>query len=142
MRKSIRLKVQKGMKEVQDKLSFYTSTVDTISQYVQDLRIMFKDMVFLLKVAEVFKKANTEGEKWEKNNHAEEKDAQHPDQTKGEQILGANTIDIVQEEQPSAQVVPNEEKALVVHNPEEKKSEGTVSMEDDSDEDDLDKQTL
>ncbi|GJS54712.1 hypothetical protein Tco_0628074 [Tanacetum coccineum] len=42
-----------------------------------------------------------------------------------------------QREQPSAQVVPNKEKALVVHNPKEKKSEGTVSMEDDSDEDDL-----
>ncbi|GJS51390.1 hypothetical protein Tco_0624752 [Tanacetum coccineum] len=44
-------------------------------------------------------------------------------------------------EQPSAQVRLNDEKALVVHNPEEKK-EGTVSMEDDSDEDDLDKQPL
>nr|GEU59408.1 hypothetical protein [Tanacetum cinerariifolium] len=45
-------------------------------------------------------------------------------------------------EQPLAQDVPNEDKALVVHNPEEKKSEGTVSMEDDSDDDDLDKQPL
>ncbi|GKA74029.1 retrovirus-related pol polyprotein from transposon TNT 1-94, partial [Tanacetum coccineum] len=108
MRKSIRLEVRKGMKEVKDKLSFCTSIVDTISQHVQDVRIMFKDMVSLLEVAEVFKKANAEGEKWEKNNHAEEKDAQHPDQTKGEKISGANTIDIVQGKQPSAQVVPNE----------------------------------
>ncbi|GKA05389.1 hypothetical protein Tco_0684509 [Tanacetum coccineum] len=38
-------------------------------------------------------------------------------------------------------VVINDEKSLVVHNPEEKK-EGTVSMEDDSDDDDLDKQPL
>nr|GEZ23866.1 hypothetical protein [Tanacetum cinerariifolium] len=43
-------------------------------------------------------------------------------------------------EQPSTQVVLNE-KAMVVHNPEEKK-EGTISMEDDSDDDDLDKQPL
>nr|GEW10122.1 hypothetical protein [Tanacetum cinerariifolium] len=43
---------------------------------------MFKDMGSLLEVVQVFKKANVEGEKWEKNNHAEEKDAQHPDQTK------------------------------------------------------------
>ncbi|GJT44831.1 hypothetical protein Tco_0953546 [Tanacetum coccineum] len=49
----------------------------------------------------------------------------------------ANTYNTVQREQPSAQVVPNKEKALVVQNPEEKKSEGTVSMEDDSDKDDL-----
>ncbi|GJV01624.1 hypothetical protein Tco_1335193 [Tanacetum coccineum] len=82
--------------------------------------------------------ANVEGEKWEKNNPAEEKDAQHPDQTKGEQISGANIADNVQGEQPSARVVINEEKALVVHNPEEKK-EGIISIEDDSDDDDLDK---
>nr|GEU34432.1 aluminum-activated malate transporter 12-like [Tanacetum cinerariifolium] len=44
----------------------------------------------------------------EKNNPAEEKDAQHPDQTKREQISGANIADIVQEEQPSTQVVLNE----------------------------------
>ncbi|GJV72146.1 putative reverse transcriptase domain-containing protein [Tanacetum coccineum] len=95
MRKSIRLKVRKGMKEVRDKLSFYASTVDTNSQHVQDLRIMFKDMVSLLEEAEVFIKANAEGEKWEKNNPespAEEKDAQHPDQTKEEQYSGATTV--------------------------------------------------
>nr|GEU46900.1 hypothetical protein [Tanacetum cinerariifolium] len=44
----------------------------------------------------------------------------------GGQILRANIFDIVQEEQPSAQVVLNEEKALIVHNPKEKKSEGTL----------------
>ncbi|GJZ20067.1 hypothetical protein Tco_0556657 [Tanacetum coccineum] len=36
----------------------------------------------------------------------------------------------------------NEEKALVVHNPKEKKSEGTAAMKDDSDDDNLDKQPL
>ncbi|GKA42454.1 hypothetical protein Tco_0735114, partial [Tanacetum coccineum] len=87
-------------------------TVVTNSQHVQDLRVMFKDIVSLLEAAEVFKKANAEGKKWEKNNPAEEKDAQHPDQTKGEQISGANIADIIQGEQPSAQVVLNEEKAL------------------------------
>ncbi|GJS11970.1 hypothetical protein Tco_0368766 [Tanacetum coccineum] len=51
----------------------------------------------------------------EKNNPAEENDAQHPDQTTREQISGANTADIVQGEQPSAQVVTNEEKALSLH---------------------------
>ncbi|GKG33084.1 hypothetical protein Tco_0430594 [Tanacetum coccineum] len=71
---------------------------------------MFKDMVSLLEATKVFQKANAEGEKWEKNNPgslAKEKEAQHPDQTKGEQDSGATTIAIVQGEQPSAQVVPN-----------------------------------
>ncbi|GKA33175.1 hypothetical protein Tco_0719542 [Tanacetum coccineum] len=63
LNKSIRLKVRKRMKEVRDKLSFCTSTMDTNSQHVQDLRIMFKDMVPLLEVAEVFKKAKDKGEK-------------------------------------------------------------------------------
>ncbi|GJW58121.1 hypothetical protein Tco_0104852 [Tanacetum coccineum] len=102
------------MKEVQDKLSFCTSTVASNSQHVQDHRVMFKDMVSLLEAEEVFKKANVRGRR-------------------------DNIADIVQREQPSAQVVPNEEKALVVHNPEKKKSEGTISMEDDLDDDDLDK---
>ncbi|GKE13598.1 hypothetical protein Tco_1417149, partial [Tanacetum coccineum] len=93
MKKSIRIKVRNGMKEVQDKLSCCTSTVATNSQHVHDLKFMFNDMVSLLQAVEVFKKANAEGEKWEKNNPAKEKDTQHPDQTKGEQILGANIVD-------------------------------------------------
>nr|GEX60700.1 hypothetical protein [Tanacetum cinerariifolium] len=63
MKKSIRLKVKKWMKEVRDKLSCCTSTVATNSQHVQDLRVMFKDMVSLLKASKVFKKADAEGEK-------------------------------------------------------------------------------
>ncbi|GKA36691.1 hypothetical protein Tco_0723256 [Tanacetum coccineum] len=53
--------------------------------------IRLKDIVSLLEAAEFFKKANAEGEKWEKNNPespTEEKDAQHPDQTKREKDLG------------------------------------------------------
>ncbi|GJT08720.1 hypothetical protein Tco_0843182, partial [Tanacetum coccineum] len=72
----------------------------------QDLRLMFKDMFSLLEAAEVFKKANTEGEKWEKNNPeylAKEKDALRPDQSKGEQESGATTTAIDQGEQSSAQ---------------------------------------
>ncbi|GJU11172.1 hypothetical protein Tco_1133568 [Tanacetum coccineum] len=122
MKKSIRLKVRKEMKEVRDKLTYCTDTVSTNSQHFQDLRVMFHDM--------------------EKNNPGEERDAQHPDQTKGEQISGTNIADIVQGEKASAQVIPNEEKAMVIHNPEEKKPEGNVSMKDDSDDDALDNQTL
>ncbi|GJZ82555.1 hypothetical protein Tco_0647728 [Tanacetum coccineum] len=113
------------------------NTMATNSQHVQDLRVMFHDIVSLLEVVEIFKKANDEGEKWEKNNTAKEKDAQHPDQIKGEQISRINSADNVQGEQPLARGILNDEKALVVHNLEEKK-EGTVSIDDD----DLDKQPL
>nr|GEU55429.1 retrovirus-related Pol polyprotein from transposon TNT 1-94 [Tanacetum cinerariifolium] len=78
------------------------------------------------------------GEKREKNNPAKEKDAQRPDQTKGSKSQGATLLILFRGEKPSFQVVSNE-KAMVVHNPEEKKK-GTVSMEDNSDDDDLDKQ--
>ncbi|GJT03946.1 hypothetical protein Tco_0838408 [Tanacetum coccineum] len=91
-----------------------------------------------------FKKANAEGDKWEKNSSespAEEKDAQHPDETKGEQDSGATTVAIVQREQPSAQVIPNagqaplvnEEKALVLHTSEEKSSEEDTSGKKETD---------
>ncbi|GJV95518.1 putative ribonuclease H-like domain-containing protein [Tanacetum coccineum] len=100
MRKSLRLKVRKGMKEVQDKLSFYASTMASNSQHVQGLDFPPRGS------------------------------------------RRANTAAIVQGEQPSAQVVTNKEKALVVHNLEEMKSEGTVSLEDDLDDDEIDKQPL
>nr|GEV70640.1 putative ribonuclease H-like domain-containing protein [Tanacetum cinerariifolium] len=71
-----------------------------------------KDMVSFLEAAKVFKKAYAEGEKWAKNNLAE--DAQHPDQTEGEQISRAisSAQYPVQIEKLSAQDVPNEDKAL------------------------------
>ncbi|GJV52316.1 retrovirus-related pol polyprotein from transposon TNT 1-94 [Tanacetum coccineum] len=94
--KSMSLNVQKGMKEVQDKLSFCTSTVDTNSQHVQDLNPMFKDMFSFLEAAEVFKKANTEGEK----------------EQSSAQVI------------PNAEQAPpvHKEKALVLHTSEEKSS--------------------
>nr|GEW59597.1 hypothetical protein [Tanacetum cinerariifolium] len=72
--------------------------------------ISLKDIVSLLEATEVFKKANAEGDKWEKNNpesHTEEKDAQYPNQSKGDQDSGATTVTIVQGDQPSAQVKLN-----------------------------------
>ncbi|GJT87736.1 hypothetical protein Tco_1069453 [Tanacetum coccineum] len=83
------------MKAVSNKLASVKSIVAINSQHVQDIRLMFKDMVFLLEAAEVFKKANAEGEKREKNNPetpTEEKDAQNPDQTQGEQHSGDATM--------------------------------------------------
>nr|GEY42286.1 retrovirus-related Pol polyprotein from transposon TNT 1-94 [Tanacetum cinerariifolium] len=44
------------------------------AQRVQDLRIMFHDMVYFLEATKVFKKANAEGKKWEKNNPETPKD--------------------------------------------------------------------
>ncbi|GJR17523.1 hypothetical protein Tco_0966050 [Tanacetum coccineum] len=99
----------------------------------QDLKLMFKDMFSLLKAAKVFKKANAEGEKWEKNIP----EAPHPDQSKGEQDSGATTAAIIQGEQSSAQVIPNaeqappvnKEKALVLHTS-DKKSSGEKNTDD------------
>ncbi|GKE11324.1 hypothetical protein Tco_1414875 [Tanacetum coccineum] len=65
---SHRNKVRKEMQAVSDKLASVQFTVATNSQHVQDLRSMYKDMVFLLEAAKVFKKDNAEREKWEKNN--------------------------------------------------------------------------
>ncbi|GJU40842.1 retrovirus-related pol polyprotein from transposon TNT 1-94 [Tanacetum coccineum] len=95
MRKSIRLRVHTGIKEVHDKLSVCTSSVATNSQHVQDLRLMFKYMVSLLESAE------------------------------GEQHSGDTSLAISQGEQSSAHQSPsvNEEKALVLHTSMEKGSE-------------------
>ncbi|GJT43495.1 hypothetical protein Tco_0952210 [Tanacetum coccineum] len=117
MGKSISGKVCKGMGTVSDKLASVPSTMATNSQHVQDMRLMFKDMVALLEAAEVFKKANAEGEKWEKNNPetpTKEDDAQIPDPTKGEQHL-------------------REKKALVLHASVEKSSEEITSKKNVSD---------
>ncbi|GJU07331.1 hypothetical protein Tco_1123761 [Tanacetum coccineum] len=51
-------------------------------------------------------------------------------------------LEAAEGQKESAQVIPNEEKAMVVHNLEEKKPERTVLMKDDSDDDDLDNKTL
>nr|GEY30824.1 leucine-rich repeat-containing protein [Tanacetum cinerariifolium]GEY33614.1 leucine-rich repeat-containing protein [Tanacetum cinerariifolium] len=64
MGKSIREKVRKRMETVFDKLAAVQSTVATNSQHVQNLRLMFKDIVDLLEAAKVFKKANAEGENY------------------------------------------------------------------------------
>nr|GEX91346.1 hypothetical protein [Tanacetum cinerariifolium] len=132
------------MKAVSDKLASVQSIVATNSQHVQDLRLMFKDMVFLLEAADVFKKANAEGEKWEKNNLEtlnKEKDAQHPNQTQGEQHSGDTTMANAQGEKPPAQELSdleqappiNEESALVLYGSVEKSSEENISEKNVSD---------
>ncbi|GKE48161.1 hypothetical protein Tco_1479419, partial [Tanacetum coccineum] len=78
---------------------------------LKDLKLMFKDMFSLLEAAEVFKKANAEGDKWEKNNP----EAAHPNQSKGEQDSGVTTAAIALGEQSSAQVIPNAEQAPLVN---------------------------
>ncbi|GJW29726.1 hypothetical protein Tco_0046601, partial [Tanacetum coccineum] len=86
----------------------------------------------------VFKEANADGEKWEKNNPetpTEEKDAQNPDQTQGEQHSRDATITNAQGEQPPAQELSNveqdplvnKENALVLHALVEKSSEVNTS---------------
>ncbi|GKA88345.1 hypothetical protein Tco_0810109 [Tanacetum coccineum] len=60
---------------------------DEAWQVCQSEGTQWDDMNFLLEVVEVFKKANTEGEKWEKNNleiPTQEANAQIPDPAQGE----------------------------------------------------------
>ncbi|GKC81590.1 hypothetical protein Tco_1137307 [Tanacetum coccineum] len=101
---------------------------------LESRRTMFKDMVSLLEAAEDIKKANAEGEKWEKNNPKtpiEDNDAQNPNQTQGEQHLRDATMANAQGEQPPAQELSNveqapldnEENVLVLHAFVEKSSE-------------------
>ncbi|GJY05664.1 retrovirus-related pol polyprotein from transposon TNT 1-94 [Tanacetum coccineum] len=121
---------------IKDSIKNYVSTsiAEELPQVeAQDLKLMFKDMFSLLKAAKVFKKANAEGEKWEKNIP----EAPHPDQSKGEQDSRATTAAIIQGEQSSAQVIPNaeqappvnKEKALVLHTS-DKKSSGEKNTDD------------
>ncbi|GKD45986.1 hypothetical protein Tco_1270631 [Tanacetum coccineum] len=99
---------------------------------------MLKDIVSLLKAAKVFKKANAEGEKWEKINPETltgEDDAQNPDPTKGEQHSGDITMVNTQGKKPPAQEIynvkqaplilesVNEKNALVLHASVEKSSD-------------------
>ncbi|GKE99177.1 hypothetical protein Tco_0022528 [Tanacetum coccineum] len=55
--------IHKGMKVVSDELASVQSLIDTNSKPVTDLRQAFHDINFLFESAEVFKKANAEGEK-------------------------------------------------------------------------------
>nr|GEV10924.1 hypothetical protein [Tanacetum cinerariifolium] len=64
IRTSIKLKVRKGMKEVLDKLSVCTST----------MAFKISGLCLRTEAAEVFKKANAKGDKWEKNNPETPKD--------------------------------------------------------------------
>ncbi|GKB26652.1 hypothetical protein Tco_0866053 [Tanacetum coccineum] len=101
---------------------------------LESRRTMFKDMVSLLEAAKVNKKANAEGEKWEKNNPktpTEDNDAQNPNQTQLEQHLRDATMANAQGEQLPAQELSNveqtslvnEENVLVLHALVEKSSE-------------------
>ncbi|GJZ78588.1 hypothetical protein Tco_0643425, partial [Tanacetum coccineum] len=62
LRVSIKNKVHKGMEVVSNKLASVQSFVAINSQHVQDLKLMFKDMVSLLEAAEVFKRLMLRGE--------------------------------------------------------------------------------
>ncbi|GJU13628.1 hypothetical protein Tco_1136024 [Tanacetum coccineum] len=65
---SIRMKVHKGIKEVRDKLKYCTINIDKNSYHIKELVDLIRNLVFLLEPAQVFAKANAEGEKWEKEN--------------------------------------------------------------------------
>ncbi|GKD13250.1 hypothetical protein Tco_1197657, partial [Tanacetum coccineum] len=144
--KSVKQRVRKGMQVISDKLSTIQSSIATNYQHVTDLRLAFKDMIFLLEVVEVFKKANTEGEKWEKNNpDIEETEVQTPELAQGETQSGDAIMADIQGEQPPLQEVANkeqtplafdlannEEKPMVLHESENKNSEEIILVEKES----------
>ncbi|GKB73028.1 hypothetical protein Tco_0934440 [Tanacetum coccineum] len=63
MGSSIRMKVRKGMKEVRDKLHYFTQRVDQASIHVREMDTLIGELVRLLESALFFTKANAEGEK-------------------------------------------------------------------------------
>nr|GEU69276.1 retrovirus-related Pol polyprotein from transposon TNT 1-94 [Tanacetum cinerariifolium] len=86
-------------KLVKDFIKSYVSK--SISEELPQVEAQQKSLKRLMLMGRCRRKNNLESP-------AKEKDAQHPDQTNREQDLGTTTIAIVQGEQPSAQVVPNE----------------------------------
>nr|GEU69089.1 retrovirus-related Pol polyprotein from transposon TNT 1-94 [Tanacetum cinerariifolium] len=135
---SIRKKVGNEMDEVCDKLKYFTKKIDKYSIHMTDLVNLIQDMVHLLDSALVFRKANAEGEKWEKANP--DLDSTGPnlyntDLIQGEQLLKNDEMRSVQEEKTSVQKVTSSEhaplitervppvsNALVVHTSEENTS--------------------
>ncbi|GJY11147.1 hypothetical protein Tco_0379332 [Tanacetum coccineum] len=120
--KSVRKCILEEMDIVKDRLSYFGSMLDKGDVNIRELVNLVKDMVSLLDSALVFRKANAEGEKWEKTNL----EPQITDPTQGD----------VQKEQPSGQEPKKSEQTppiaeqvlpelttLVVHALEEKVSE-------------------
>ncbi|GJR23526.1 retrovirus-related pol polyprotein from transposon TNT 1-94 [Tanacetum coccineum] len=80
--RKVKTKVRTGMYKVTDRLdSLLNSTKDNFEN-IFDLKQQLKTMTSLLKAAKVFKKANAEGEMWEKNNP---KQPENTSEAQGEQ---------------------------------------------------------
>ncbi|GJS27319.1 hypothetical protein Tco_0487939 [Tanacetum coccineum] len=72
--RKVKAKVRTGTRHVTERLDSLQGSLLENSDCVSDLKQAIKDMNFLLEATEVFKKANAEGEKWEKNNPETPKD--------------------------------------------------------------------
>nr|GEV09164.1 hypothetical protein [Tanacetum cinerariifolium] len=68
IRSSIRTQVKKGIKRVSNRLKYCTEKNNKNSIHTKELIDLIQHMVYLLKSAQVFRKANAKGEKWEKTN--------------------------------------------------------------------------
>ncbi|GJR18509.1 hypothetical protein Tco_0967036 [Tanacetum coccineum] len=124
MGKSVMSLVRSGMQEVRDDLNTQAKSLGKFCQDVQGMQTQLFEIQSLLKSAVIIDDT-AEGEKNKKDK---------------DEIPAA-----IQGEHPPAKTIPSSEqiverKELVVHTSEEKNSEGIMSVEDDSDEDD--KQTL
>ncbi|GKE01394.1 hypothetical protein Tco_1389377 [Tanacetum coccineum] len=124
---------------VKDRMSYCGDKLDKGDVNLRELINLMKDMVHLLDSALVFRKANAEGEKWEKANP-------YPDITEsnlqGEKKLNDDKMANVQKGQlsvletssrqapPISEQVPPLSTSLVVHASEEKSLEEKVSEEE------------
>nr|GEX44229.1 hypothetical protein [Tanacetum cinerariifolium] len=139
--------VKSGMKEVKNDLKSQAKSLGKFCLDVQSMQNQLNNIQSLLESA-VTVDDTTEGEK---NKKAK---APNPVATQGEPQSAKPLVES-QREQPADLNVVNKESAppasdaklnkgkeLVVHNSEEKKSEGIISVEDDSDEDDKKEATM
>ncbi|GJZ90043.1 hypothetical protein Tco_0661970 [Tanacetum coccineum] len=106
--RKVKAKVRTGTRHVTERLDSLQGSLLENSDCVSDLKQAIKDMNFLLEATEVFKKANAEGEKWEKNNPETPKDFES-----------------------NAQKIT--ETALIIHHPEKENSEDFTLGKKDSD---------
>ncbi|GJZ72672.1 hypothetical protein Tco_0636818 [Tanacetum coccineum] len=110
--RKVKAKVRTGLRNVTNRLDSLRDSIQDNSDCVSGLKQAIKDINFLLEVADVFKKANAEGEKWEKNN---------PETSKDTNVQRTD----VQVEQSVAK--ENTETAMVAHKSEEDNSGEIIS---------------
>ncbi|GJV68593.1 hypothetical protein Tco_1484102 [Tanacetum coccineum] len=103
--RKVKEKVCIGMRHVTERLDFFQGSLLGNFNNVSDLTNAIKNMNFLLNATKVFKKANAEGEMWEKNNPETPKDSE-------------NLEDIIYEKKDSEDEPPTKKLRVLIPTPE------------------------